>query len=100
MNGKYIQHPKNNKKNCHIEATGEPVDNQPENPIGVVHGKLTPVVLGIIPHNVARYDRIKFIIGTKINGIAIIGFNTIGKPKIIGSLIPNIPGTILNFLIV
>ena len=30
--------------------------------------------------------------GVKINGTTITGFNTIGKPKIIGSLIPKIPG--------
>lgn len=32
-----------------------------------------------------------------MNGIAITGFNTTGKPKIIGSLIPKNPGTIDNF---
>ena len=31
-----------------------------------------------------------------MNGMIIIGFNTIGKPKMIGSLIPKIPGTMLN----
>ena len=31
-----------------------------------------------------------------MNGIINIGFNTIGKPNIIGSLIPKIPGTIDN----
>ena len=35
--------------------------------------------------------------GTKINGIIINGFNTIGKPKIIGSLILKIAGPIDNF---
>ena len=28
-----------------------------------------------------------------MNGISIVGFNTIGKPNTIGSLIPKIPGT-------
>ena len=32
-----------------------------------------------------------------IKGIAMIGFNTTGRPKIIGSLIPKIPGIIANF---
>ena len=32
-----------------------------------------------------------------MNGTIITGFNTIGRPKMIGSLIPKIPGTILNF---
>ena len=34
------------------------------------------------------------ITGTKTNGKNIIGFNTIGKPKVTGSLIPNNPGII------
>ena len=34
--------------------------------------------------------------GINTNGIARIGFNTIGPPKITGSLIPQIPGTTLN----
>ena len=34
---------------------------------------------------------IVLITGHRINGIAIIGFNTTGKPKMIGSLIPKIP---------
>jgi len=33
------------------------------------------------------------IVGTSANGISKTGFKTIGKPKIIGSLIPKIPGT-------
>ena len=37
------------------------------------------------------------IVGTKINGIIIVGFNTIGNPNTIGSLIPKIPGTNDNF---
>ena len=37
------------------------------------------------------------ITGTKINGIIINGFKTIGKPKIIGSLILKIAGPIDNF---
>ena len=36
-------------------------------------------------------ERIVFATGVKMNGIAINGFNTIGKPKMIGSLIPKIP---------
>ena len=35
----------------------------------------------------------------QINGIAKIGFNTNGKPKTTGSLIPQIPGTIENLAI-
>ena len=34
-----------------------------------------------------------FTVGTNMNGIRIVGFNTIGKPNTIGSLIPKIPGT-------
>ena len=32
------------------------------------------------------------MVGTSMNGIRIIGFNTIGRPNTSGSLIPKIPG--------
>ena len=38
-----------------------------------------------------------FIVGTNINGASITGFSTIGRPNIIGSLIPNIAGIPDNF---
>ena len=41
-------------------------------------------------------SRMSHEIRTPMNGIINIGFNTIGKPNIIGSLIPKIPGTIDN----
>ena len=43
------------------------------------------------PTAVASCPIIVFITGARINGITMITFNTIGKPKIIGSLIPKIP---------
>ena len=42
----------------------------------------------------AKYVILTVIIGVNKNGIANIALNTIGPPKIIGSLIPHIPGII------
>ena len=70
-----------NKNNCQTLAVQDPVDNQPENPIGVVHGKLTPVVFGIISATVAKYERIKFKSGHNMNGIMIIGFQNNWKTE-------------------
>lgn len=47
------------------------------------------------PTDVAIYARVPVINGIVTNGMIRIGFNTIGAPKMIGSLILKIPGTIL-----
>ena len=60
---------------------------------GVVHGvSITP--FPTMCNAIQVYAIIEFTTGTKINGIIIIGFNTIGKPKMIGSLILKIAGPI------
>lgn len=79
------------RPSCKITAKIEPVIRYPEKPIGVVHGSWIPDVIGMKPEMVARYAITVFAIGDRINGIIIIGFNTIGRPKMIGSLIPKIP---------
>ena len=43
-----------NRNNCHTLAVQEPVESHPENPIGVVQGKFTPVVFGMISQSVAK----------------------------------------------
>ena len=50
----------------------------------------------MIPHKVASVDNPIFTKGVNINGIAIIGFNTTGKPNVTISLIPKIPGMMAN----
>ena len=46
---------------------------------------------------VASVPKIVLTSGVNKNGIAIIGFNTTGSPKITISFIPKIPGTIDSF---
>ena len=50
----------------------------------------------MIPASVASVASAIFITGTSKKGIKITGFNTIGKPKIIISLIPKIAGIMDN----
>ena len=78
-------------------ATILPVESHPEKNKGVVQGNNVPVVRGIICNTVASVPKIVLTSGVNKNGIAIIGFNTTGSPKITISFIPKIPGTIDNF---
>ena len=54
---------------------------------------LIPEQIGTILRAIQKYEIMMFTVGTNMNGISIVGFNTIGKPNTIGSLIPKIPGT-------
>src|SRR5699024_1713309 len=64
---------------------------------GVVQG--TPYPNGFInPVLIAKYPIKILTTGVNTKGIIIIGFKTIGKPKIMGSLILNIPGRNDNLL--
>lgn len=63
---------------------------------GIVKGSLT-IIIGTICVMVAKYETVAVTNGPIINGIPSIGFNTIGAPKIIGSLILNRPGKIDSF---
>jgi len=81
-----------NTKQTEIAVSHEPeADKNALIGCGVVHptsnvpGKTSPVEIINAPRPIET-------IGLKINGITRIGFNTIGKPKIIGSLIQNNPG--------
>ena len=73
-----------------------PDDNKPEMIGGVVQGMMTPLQIGTRPILITTQVTMILNIGTKINGIAMTGFKTIGRPKITGSLIPKIPGTMAN----
>ena len=57
----------------------------------------TPFVRGTNPMLITKYVRIAKITGVKMNGIIKIGFNTIGIPKINGSLILKMAGPNANF---
>eukprot|EP00828_Plagiopyla_frontata_P041090 TRINITY_DN5750_c0_g1_i1.p2 TRINITY_DN5750_c0_g1~~TRINITY_DN5750_c0_g1_i1.p2 ORF type:complete len:132 (+),score=0.33 TRINITY_DN5750_c0_g1_i1:327-722(+) len=81
---------------CHT-APLHPLIKKPENTGGVVQGMFTPFVRGTRPMLITKQVRIAKITGVKMNGIIKIGFNTIGIPKINGSLMLNIPGPIANF---
>lgn len=64
-----------------------PVVKKPLINIGVVQGIATPLVGGTNPMAIAMYVITHKTNGVMINGIAIIGFKTIGSPKMIGSFI-------------
>ena len=67
---------------------------KPEITIGVVQGILIPEEqIGTKFIAIAKYEITIFTVGTNTKGINNVGFNTIGNPKTIGSLIPKIPGT-------
>lgn len=59
----------------------------------VVQGILIPEQIGTKFIAIAKYEITIFTVGTNTKGINNVGFNTIGNPKTIGSLIPKIPGT-------
>lgn len=58
---------------------------------GVTHGAIT-VHAGIKPDAVAKYAIVMQTIGATMYGTNKIGFKTIGKPKVNGSLMLNKPG--------
>lgn len=60
-------------------------------PIGVGHG-ICAITGGINCNLIAKYATVALANGAKMNGTAINGLNTTGKPKIIGSLMLNSPG--------
>ena len=70
-----------------------PVAKNPNNKGGIVHGT-SKTTRGQNPIVVKNQPIVNPTAGTIKNGIPKIGFNTIGKPKVIVSLILNNPGTI------
>ena len=76
-----------------------PVPKNGINGPGVVHVNPKAGVGIQLKITVTVYPTKMLITGVKTNGIAKIGFKTIGKPKINGSLILNKPGTRANFAI-
>ena len=73
-----------------------PEERNPEMIGGVVQGIMIPFVIGTIPIFITTQVTTILNIGTRMNGIAITGFKTIGSPKMMGSLIPKIPGNMDN----
>ena len=69
-----------------------PVAKNPNNKGGIVHGT-SKTTRGQNPIVVKNQPIVNPTAGTIKNGIPKIGFNTIGKPKVIVSLILNNPGT-------
>lgn len=68
-----------------------PPESMPVMTTGMLNGRM-PTHFATIPRDYSAYIPMTLTRGVTINGIAATGFSTMGRPKIIGSLMPKKPG--------